>query len=125
MSKLPFDCLYKIFELLEEDKTTLHSCLLVNRLWCEIAVRVLWRDITYNITLNIHTLIACLPEESKEILRKNEIIVSPPTSKPPIFNYTSFCKVLSVGRIYKRIGRLLKQSDDLPEDILEHKVFIV
>ena len=42
---LPADCLNEIFENLEDDKVTLHSCLLVNRLWCEVSVRILWRNI--------------------------------------------------------------------------------
>src|SRR5437762_332736 len=43
--RLPADCLNEIFENLDDDKTTLHSCLLVSRLWCKISVRILWRDI--------------------------------------------------------------------------------
>jgi hypothetical protein len=34
-------CLNDIFEQLEKDKLTLHSCLLVNRLWCKISVGIL------------------------------------------------------------------------------------
>ena len=85
---LPDVCLNEIFENLEEDKFTLHSCLLVNRLWCEVSVRILWRDI-----LNFYgdkrqrvesasilsTLIACLPSESKELLHKNDIFIATPT----------------------------------------------
>ena len=49
MSQLPADCLNEIFEYLEDDKVTLRSCLLVNRLWCEVAVRILWRNsLKYN-----------------------------------------------------------------------------
>src|SRR6202012_1676698 len=65
MSQLSFDCLYEIFEYLENENETLRSCLLVNRLWCEVVVRILWRDV--NNYLNFRTLIACLPNESKEI----------------------------------------------------------
>src|SRR5437868_12340904 len=97
MSQLSVDCLNEVFEHLEENKTTLHSCLLVNRLWCEIVVRILWRSI-----LNIRTIIACLPNESKEILHKNGIIIPVPTSNSPIFNYTSFCKVLKVAQVQER-----------------------
>ena len=86
MSQLHTDCLYKIFEDLEDDKVTLLSCLLVNRLWCEVSVRILWREIR-----NYNTLIACLPNESKEILSKNGIITS--TLASPTFNYPSFCKL--------------------------------
>ena len=43
MSQLPSDCLREIFEYLKDDIVTLHSCLFVNNLWCEVAVRILWR----------------------------------------------------------------------------------
>ena len=78
MSQLPSDCLNEIFEYLEEDIVTLRSCLLVNRLWCEVTVRILWRNIR-----NYDTLIACLPSESKENLHKGRIIISTSTSRPP------------------------------------------
>ena len=39
------DCLFEIFEYLENDKITLHSCLLTNRLWCQTSVCILWRNI--------------------------------------------------------------------------------
>src|SRR6266498_1235696 len=72
------------------DKVSLHSCLLVNRFWCEVSVPILWTSIQ-----NYNTLIACLPNESKEILYENEIIISTPTSKP-LFNYVTFIKSLSM-----------------------------
>src|SRR5581483_4005147 len=76
MSQLPVDCLNEIFEYLENEKVTLLSCLLVNHLWCEISVRILWKNFRNYYPLNFRTLIACLPNESKEILRNNEIIIS-------------------------------------------------
>src|ERR1044072_6054463 len=79
---LPADCLNEIFENLEDDKITLHSCLLVNRFWCKISVRILWRDIfKYSVPYKqqpqvesaiLNTLIACLPNELKEHLLENE-----------------------------------------------------
>ena len=38
------DVLYLIFEELQDDKQTLHSCIFVNKLWCEIIVPILWKD---------------------------------------------------------------------------------
>src|SRR6266496_2986373 len=106
MSQLTADCLNEIFEYLEDDKFTLNSCILVNRLWCEVSVRIFWRNVwNYNIS-NFSTLIACLPNESKEILYKNGIIISIPTSKPPTFNYASFCKVLSISWVHHMIEKL-------------------
>ncbi|RIA87221.1 hypothetical protein C1645_828102 [Glomus cerebriforme] len=109
MSQLSTDCLDVIFEYLEKDKITLRSCLLVNRLWCKVSVIILWRDSKYYCTKSYNTLISCLPNESKEKLRDNEIIISTPTSNPPIFNYASFCKVLSIDQVYNKIGMLLNQ----------------
>ncbi len=100
--QLPADCLNEVFKHLE-DKVTLHSCLSVNRLWCEISVQVLWRNIW-----NYNTLIACLPNESKEVLCKNEIIISTPTSKHLLFNYTTFIKSISIDDIDKKIKGILK-----------------
>ena len=70
--RLSADCLNEIFEYLEEDKITLHSCLLVNRLWCNISVRILWKNIwnfKYSVTHDrqsevgsaiLSTLISCV-----------------------------------------------------------------
>ncbi len=99
--QLPADCLNDIFECLE-DQATLRSCLLVNRLWCEVSAQILWTNIqTY------YTLITCFPIESKEILRENEIIISIPNSKPPLFNYVAFIKSLQIVEIVKRIKDFL------------------
>src|SRR5215472_3001490 len=103
MSQLPADCLNDIFEYLKGDRATLHSCLLVNRLWCKLSVRLLWSDFLCYIKPNFRTLISCLPNESKEILSNNGIVISTPTSKPPIFNYASFCKVLSITRVHNML----------------------
>ena len=74
------DCLNEIFEYLEENKVALHSCLLINRQWCEISVRILWRNIwNYKRTSLIEiyedvelkilrTLVSCLPDDSKDFL---------------------------------------------------------
>ncbi|POG65049.1 hypothetical protein GLOIN_2v1669850, partial [Rhizophagus irregularis DAOM 181602=DAOM 197198] len=103
---LQVDCLCEVFEYLEDDRPTLYSCLLVNRLWCKISVRILWRNIwNFDIyqkdslrvaTSILSTLIACLPNESKELLHENNIFISTPTFNPPLFNYARFCKVLSI-----------------------------
>ncbi len=109
------DCLDEIFKHLDE--VTLYSCLLVSRSWCEISVRILWTGIQ-----NYNTLIACLPNESKEILHKNEIIISIP--KSPLFNYVSFIKNLSINEIIEKIviirtnQPIILQSFDY-EDIVE------
>ncbi|PKC66954.1 hypothetical protein RhiirA1_459021 [Rhizophagus irregularis] len=125
MSKLPADCWYKIFEYLEDDIHSLYSCILVNRLWCEVSVRILWRNSWNYTNLNFNTLIACLPNKSKEILSKNEITILTPTLKPPTFNYASFCKILSVNRVYYNIERLLINQQNILPRSLKYYAFIV
>ncbi|PKY18712.1 hypothetical protein RhiirB3_431583 [Rhizophagus irregularis] len=125
MSKLSYDCLNDIFEYLENDKDTLHSCILVNRLWCEVSVRIFWRNgYDYNIS-NLNTLVACLPNESKEILNENGIIISTPTSKFPIFNYASFCKILPIYRVRFKIRKLLNNQQSILFTNLNNNVIIV
>src|ERR1043166_1954029 len=118
MSQLNADCLNKIFEYIDKDKATLHSCLLVNRLWCEVSVRTLWTSVW-----NYDTLIACLPNKSKEILYKNGIITSTSTSKHPLFNYVAFIRSLEIDNI---INKTLKkyQSITLQKLHVSYKKYI-
>src|ERR1044072_9807513 len=111
MLRLPIECLYEILEWLEYDEDALSSCLLVNRLWCEIAVRILWRNVWNYSTTNFLTLISCLPNESKNILCKNGIVISAPISKSPIFNYAAFCRELSINKVNGMIEQLLKNEE--------------
>src|SRR5436190_23330307 len=114
--QLPADCLNEIFEYLEEDKITLRSCLLVNRLWCRVTIRILWRNI-WSIQRYkpcqaaplsiISTLVACLPDESKNLIYNNGIVISTPTCKPPMFNYAAFVKVLSINDIDYMINHVI------------------
>src|ERR1051325_2130367 len=116
MLQLPADCLNEIFEYLEDDAVTLRSCLLVNHLWCEVSVRILWRSIR-----SYYTLIACLPNDSKAILLENGIII---TSEPPMFNYASFCKILPVFQVCDRInsiGQSLENQES--RNLLEREIF--
>ncbi|RIA97863.1 hypothetical protein C1645_871098 [Glomus cerebriforme] len=125
MSQLLADCLDEIFEYLEDDMTNLHSCLLVNRLWCEISVKIFWRSVLNYCTSNFRTLIACLPNESKEILNRNGINISTPTSKPPIFKYASFCKILSIYRFHYKLELFLKDQRTISLQNLNNNAYII
>ena len=63
----------------------------------------------------VSSLIACLPNESKdllnenkELLNENKNFISTSTSKPPMFNYATFCKVLSICEIGILVGIVLQ-----------------
>ncbi|PKY40230.1 hypothetical protein RhiirA4_453554 [Rhizophagus irregularis] len=129
--QLPADCLNEIFEYLEKDKVSLYSCSLVNRLWCEISVRILWRNIwiTKSITHGrrrlkvnpsiINTLITCLPNDSKIHLFEKKILNSTQISKTPLFDYASFCKVLSINDIGQMIVDVFKNHKYLAKEIMK------
>ncbi|RIA99345.1 hypothetical protein C1645_811584 [Glomus cerebriforme] len=119
MAQLPDDCLTDIFEHLKDDTKTLYSCLLVNHLWCDASVRICWRYVWKFKNSHFRTLIACLPNTSKEILYKNGIIIPIPTSKPPMFNYAKFCKNLCTCSIHFGLMKLLKNHQ---QSISEEKL---
>ncbi|CAB4373746.1 uncharacterized protein OCT59_001259 [Rhizophagus irregularis] len=135
--QLPSDCLNEIFECLEEDTLTLHSCLLTNRLWCGISVRILWRNIwdfnkssyqqnPFRIDSSILSILyACLPNESKELLQKNGIFISTPTAKKPLFNYVAFCRVLSVRDICRIVDNAFKHKPPHNSLSLEDRNYLV
>src|SRR5947207_1788555 len=58
----------------------------------------------------ISTLVTCLPKESKDILYKYGIFIITPTQKPPLFNYASFCKVISIHKIDQMIKDTLEKQ---------------
>ncbi|CAB5216569.1 unnamed protein product [Rhizophagus irregularis] len=68
------DCLLEIFSYLKYDRKTLFSCIRVNRLWCRLAIPILWsspfkyysQSYTYKI---INTYITCLNIQDKVILK--------------------------------------------------------
>ncbi|PKY32579.1 hypothetical protein RhiirB3_450860 [Rhizophagus irregularis] len=78
MINVNLDCLRLIFNKLQGDKQSLHSCLLVSKEWCQL------HDTIY------------LPSSSKILLSDNNIKL-PLTVllKPSLFNYISFCKFIS------------------------------
>ncbi len=118
MSQLPTECLNEIFEYFECSTSTLYSCSLVNRHWYEVSIRILWRNIQ-----NSRTIIACLPDESKEILLKNKIITS--TLKTPLVNYVKFIKNLSIYDINYIIKSVLQNFHSITPQSLNHKKYIV
>ncbi|CAB4477698.1 unnamed protein product [Rhizophagus irregularis] len=104
MSKLNKDILFLIFEELQDDSKSLFSCLLVNRLWCETVVPVLWRNpwsyssINYSNKRNLFAVIACyLFDDIKEFITEQGIQL--PSRKSLSFDYLSFCRSINVKTI--------------------------
>ena len=125
MSKLNKDILFLLFEELQDDSKSLFSCLLVNRLWCETVVLVLWRDpwrydISYNKSSLFNIVTLSLPDDIKEILTAQGIqFPSTTLQQPLLFDYLSFCRSMNVNAIndiisvgsYSAYNRFLLQKE--------------
>ncbi|EXX72217.1 uncharacterized protein OCT59_000948 [Rhizophagus irregularis] len=99
------ECLIPIFKYLEDDPVSLFPCILVNRYWCRTAIPILWSN-PFSLTKFdsrygsrrmfslINTFIITLPQESKNILIKQEIKI--PEIKNLTFNYQTFLRVIDM-----------------------------
>ena len=102
MLRLNKDVLFLVIEDLQNDRKSLHSCLLVDRTWCEITIPILWKnpwkfcsiDSAESILL-FNVILSHLSEESKENL-KQKIDLSAVAHQQPLFNYISFCRYLNL-----------------------------
>jgi hypothetical protein len=111
MTKLNRDVLYLIFEELQDDKKTLYSCLLVNKIYCEIIIPILWKNPWYRLKpINEKTLlnviISHLSDESKSKLINQGINFLSTLHQRPLFDYISFCKHLNLNEIFRIIDNV-------------------
>ncbi|RGB27947.1 hypothetical protein C1646_768460 [Rhizophagus diaphanus] len=112
--RLPADCLYEIFTLLKDDTKSLHSCILVNRLWCETAMPYLWskpfRQSTPPPASLINNFIACLSDDERAELIQAGIRIPNVFKRPPTFNYASFLPHVSLESLYSAVHQWTLQT---------------
>ncbi|PKC63801.1 hypothetical protein RhiirA1_537514 [Rhizophagus irregularis] len=91
----------KIINHFRNDFSTLHSCILVNRIWCRFAIPILWEDPFSNPSKNnrfIEIYFHYLNENDKAQLKEyginNYLILS-----DTLFNYPTFIKCLNTQNI--------------------------
>jgi hypothetical protein len=110
MFKLNKDILFLIFEELQDDSKPLFSCLMVNKLWCETVIPILWRNpwhynINYSNKSNLFSIIASyLSDDIKEFLIRQGIQLRSVSYKSPLFDYLSFCRSINIDIINKIIS---------------------
>ncbi|CAG8457683.1 3684_t:CDS:2 [Scutellospora calospora] len=113
-SELPLDVLRIIFIYVRKAgknpniydrgaRRSLHSCLLVNRQWCQAAVPILWRNSFYYCTLGssklIDTYISCFnTDERNELTSKGFILKRSPRYRRSTFPYAAMLKRLDYDR---------------------------
>ncbi|EXX54889.1 uncharacterized protein OCT59_012950 [Rhizophagus irregularis] len=106
MAKLNKDILFLIFEELQEDSKSLFSCLMVNRLWCETVIPILWRNpwcynnINYKNKIYLFFIIAYyLFDDIKDFITNQRIKLPSDSNQSLLFDYFSFCRSINVNNI--------------------------
>src|SRR3954447_17278642 len=105
---LPVELLNKIFSFVDEnDITTFHSCILVDRVWCKTMIPYLWKRPFRLATIHqteklVPAYFPFFSEETKNILQ----LCTPPT--PPTFNYPIFLRELDFNEAYLLIRKWCK-----------------
>ncbi|PKK68016.1 hypothetical protein RhiirC2_782803 [Rhizophagus irregularis] len=96
---------YEVIKHFQNDFSTLHSCILVNRLWCRLAIPLLWenpfsfRTGNYNfIGIYLHNL-----NDNLETKLNNVIDNSLPSNT--LFNYPRFLKYLNIYNFISSVER--------------------
>lgn len=98
----PNEILQEIFNNFVNDICSLHSCLLVNKIWSINVVAILWNRPFHYISLSsqiISTYLSCLEKEKRlelDLKKKfRSLSFSSDSSNSPTYNYPSFLRHLS------------------------------
>jgi hypothetical protein len=137
MANLVKDVLLLIFIELQDHPATLYSCVLTNKTWCSVAIRVLWNSISYDDTPLVHTqwsreklynvISHFLPNGPNEILRKNNIILPLNQFTSRIsFNYMEFFTRITSIWIQDMVVLSIEEDSDYSnykKKLLEHEIY--
>ena len=105
MSKLNTDILFLIFEKFQDDSQSLFSFSMVDRLWCETVIPVLWRNpweynIDYHHKSSLYYIITSyLSDSVKEFLTALGIQLPSISHQSLLFDYLSFCRSINMNVI--------------------------
>src|SRR5438034_8812318 len=101
----------EIIQYFHNDFSTLHSCILVSRLWCRLAIPLLWEDpFAMKLSKNYHFIgiyLHNLNESDKTKLNEYGINNSVFPSNT-LFNYPCFIKCLKIEKIIFSIEYWIK-----------------
>jgi hypothetical protein len=124
MAKLNKDILHDIFQNLHEIiitnlnneknyKDSLHSCLLVNKLWCKVMIPILWSypyKYVYKKILLFNVIISHLSDNSIKFLKDENIIETDFQKQKLSFNYVKYCKHLNdINEYFPRFTKLKEE----------------
>ncbi|EXX71374.1 uncharacterized protein OCT59_001574 [Rhizophagus irregularis] len=112
---LTADCIYEIIQYVIHDIKTLYSCVVLNQDYCQVVVRILWRNPFKYIkqdetkkALIFRTYFSCLDDQEKEQITAffhNSVIDFP----KPFINYPSFLQEFEILNIQTSMRSFLYQ----------------
>ncbi|EXX55930.1 uncharacterized protein OCT59_002267 [Rhizophagus irregularis] len=106
------ELIYEIIKNFQNDYSTLHSCILVNRLWCRLAIPLLWEN-PFSITTGNYNFIEVYLYNLNDYLKtkiNDYQIINYLLPSNTLFNYPSFIKYLNIYKIALSIERWLKAN---------------
>ncbi|UZO13328.1 uncharacterized protein OCT59_004830 [Rhizophagus irregularis] len=118
---------YKVLKYLQNNYSTLHSCILVNRLWCRLVIPLLWEN-PFSIPTKNYNFIIIYSHNSnsdfKTKLIEYKIINNNSLPLNTLFNYPSFLKYLSINKkfiysVQNWVGNAIRKSN--PKNLSDFK----
>ncbi|GBB89575.1 hypothetical protein RclHR1_01630013 [Rhizophagus clarus] len=112
----------EIIQYFRNDFSALYSCILVNRLWCRLAIPLLWENPFLSLIENycyIEIYLYCLNKYNKMIFCEYKIYKKLLASNA-LFYYPSFIKYLNTNSIYFSIERWVRATFSF---LVEDQVF--
>src|SRR5687768_7147233 len=116
-----------IIQYLRNDLRSLYSCILVNRLLCQIAVPVLWEDpffARYHEGRGslLETYLLFLSDNDKTKLKEFGITINTqPLFKKPLFDYPKFIKTFNIFRVRWHVVNWTNGLDILPDQTFDRR----
>ncbi|RGB32848.1 hypothetical protein C1646_743691 [Rhizophagus diaphanus] len=113
----------EIIQYFRKDFSTLYSCILINRLWCRLAIPLLWEDpFSKKYPENRHFIEIYLSKLNEDVKTKlyiygvnNNLVFS-----NTLFNYPSFIKYLDIDKILSSIQTWVDTVVEKFSDCLEN-----
>jgi hypothetical protein len=127
MPKLNKDILFLIFEEFQKDSKSLFSCLMVNTLWCETVIPILWKDpwryniIYFNKYYLFTTITFYLSDGIKEFLINQWIELPSISHESLLFDYLSFCRSINIDILNDIIS--IGSSDSYNQFLLQQEIY--
>ncbi|KAF0445718.1 hypothetical protein F8M41_003073 [Gigaspora margarita] len=123
MGDMP-ELMEKIFNNLNNEIYSLHSCALVSRHWCKMSIPMLWRNpFSFSKSSNfISNYISSLKDNDKFNLKEYGIVADFPNT---LFNYARFLKVLNLSHLDKCVKQWMNKTKFNQQDKDKLKCHII